>query len=290
MTRVFQSAPFGIATADADGRIVTANAAFMRMFAVEGRGVPATVAALVSDGEEEAGRELAKALERAISGRTGAAPIEVFFGPQRELARRIYVSALNAGPRSKEGAVLYAIDATEQKALELKFAQSHKMEAVGKLAGGVAHDFNNVLTAIIGFSDLLLQTHRQTDPSYRDIMNIKSSANRAAGLVRQLLAFSRRQTLQPEVMELGEVLTDLSAPLLNRSLGENIELKILSGRDLWYVKADKTQFDAGDHQPGRQRPRRHARRRLPHHPHAQRERAREPEARGLRAWPPANTC
>ena len=242
LTRVFQSAPFGIATADADGRIVTANAAFMRMFAVEGRGVPATVAALVSDGEEEAGRELAKALERAVSGRTGAAPIEVFFGPQRELARRIYVSALNAGPRSREGAVLYAIDATEQKALELKFAQSHKMEAVGKLAGGVAHDFNNVLTAIIGFSDLLLQTHRQTDPSYRDIMNIKSSANRAAGLVRQLLAFSRRQTLQAEVMELGEVLTDLSA-LLNRAMGEKIELKILSGRDLWYVKADKTQFE-----------------------------------------------
>ena len=242
LTRVFQSAPFGIATADADGRIVTANAAFMRMFAVEGRGVPATVAALVSDGEEQAGRELAKALERAVSGRTGAAPIEVFFGPQRELARRIYVSALNAGPRSREGAVLYAIDATEQKALELKFAQSHKMEAVGKLAGGVAHDFNNVLTAIIGFSDLLLQTHRQTDPSYRDIMNIKSSANRAAGLVRQLLAFSRRQTLQPEVLELGELLTDL-APLLNRSLSEKIELKIVAGRDLWHVKADRSQFD-----------------------------------------------
>jgi two-component system cell cycle sensor histidine kinase/response regulator CckA len=241
LTRVFQSAPFGIATADAAGSIVTANAAFMRMFAVEGRGVPATVAALVADGEEEAGRELAKALERAISGRAGAAPIEMFFGAQRELARRIYVSALHVGPRGREGAVLYAIDATEQKALELKFAQSHKMEAVGKLAGGVAHDFNNVLTAIIGFSDLLLQTHRQTDPSYRDIMNIKSSANRAAGLVRQLLAFSRRQTLQPEVLELGEALTDL-APLVNRSLGETIELKILPGRDLWYIKADKTQL------------------------------------------------
>jgi two-component system, cell cycle sensor histidine kinase and response regulator CckA len=242
LTRVFQSAPFGVATADASGRIATANAAFMRMFAVEGRGVPSTVAGLVPDGEEEAGRELAKALERAVSGRTAGAPIEVFFGAQRELARRVYVSALGAGGRAREGAVLYAIDATEQKALEQKFAQSHKMEAVGKLAGGVAHDFNNVLTAIIGFSDLLLQTHRQTDPAYRDIMNIKSSANRAAGLVRQLLAFSRRQTLQAEVLELGEVLTDLSA-LLNRAMGERIELKILSGRDLWYVKADKTQFE-----------------------------------------------
>ncbi|HSR80676.1 MAG TPA: response regulator [Hyphomicrobiaceae bacterium] len=242
LTRVFQSAPFGIATADASGRIATANAAFMRMFAAEGRGVPSTVAGLVPDGEEEAGRELAKALERAVSGRTAGAPIEVFFGAQRELARRVYVSALGAGGRAREGAVLYAIDATEQKALEQKFAQSHKMEAVGKLAGGVAHDFNNVLTAIIGFSDLLLQTHRQTDPAYRDIMNIKSSANRAAGLVRQLLAFSRRQTMQAEVLELGEVLTDLSA-LLNRAMGEKMELKILSGRDLWYVKADKTQFE-----------------------------------------------
>jgi two-component system cell cycle sensor histidine kinase/response regulator CckA len=242
LTRVFQSAPFGIATADASGRIATANAAFMRMFAVEGRGVPSTVAGLVPDGEEEAGRELTKALERAVSGRTAGAPIEVFFGAQRELARRVYVSALGSGGRAREGAVLYAIDATEQKALEQKFAQSHKMEAVGKLAGGVAHDFNNVLTAIIGFSDLLLQTHRQTDPAYRDIMNIKSSANRAAGLVRQLLAFSRRQTMQAEVLELGEVLTDLSA-LLNRAMGEKIELKILSGRDLWYVKADKTQFE-----------------------------------------------
>ena len=242
LTRVFQSAPFGIATVDAAGKIATANAAFMRMFAVEGRGVPSTVAGLVPEGEGEAGRELAKAIERALSGRTGAAPIELSFGPQRELARRIYVSALTAGPRGREGAVLYAIDATEQKALELKFAQSHKMEAVGKLAGGVAHDFNNVLTAIIGFSDLLLQTHRQTDPAYRDIMNIRNSANRAAALVRQLLAFSRRQTLQPEVLELGEILTDL-APLLNRSLGERIDLKIVSGRDLWHVKADRSQFD-----------------------------------------------
>ena len=241
LTRIFQSAPFGIATADADGRIATANAAFMRMFAVEGRGVPSTVAGIVPAGEEETSRELAKALDRAVAGRAGVAPIEVFFGAQQELARRIYVSALPAGPRGRAGAVLYALDATEQKALELKFAQSHKMEAVGKLAGGVAHDFNNVLTAIIGFSDLLLQTHRQTDPSYRDIMNIKSSANRAAGLVRQLLAFSRRQTLLPEVLELGEALTDL-APLINRSLGETIELKIMPGRDLWYIKADKTQL------------------------------------------------
>jgi two-component system cell cycle sensor histidine kinase/response regulator CckA len=242
LSRLFHAAPFGMATTDREGRIATTNAAFTRMFSIEHRTAPGSVRDLVPEGQEEAGRALAKALERAVSGRAGAAPVEVSLGAKNELARRIYVSPLGVGKRGREGAILYAIDASEQKALELKFAQSHKMEAVGQLAGGVAHDFNNVLTAIIGFSDLLLQTHRPTDAAYRDIMNIKNSANRAAGLVRQLLAFSRRQTLQAEVLELGEVLTDLSA-LLNRALGEKIELKILPGRDLWHVKADKTQFE-----------------------------------------------
>ena len=289
LTRVFQSAPFGIATADAGGRIVTANAAFMRMFAVEGRGVPTTVAGLVPDGEEQAGRELAKALERAVSGRTGGAPIEVFFGSQRELARRIYVSALGVGPRAREGAVLYAIDATEQKALELKFAQSHKMEAVGKLAGGVAHDFNNVLTAIIGFSDLLLQTHRQTDPAYRDIMNIKSSANRAASLVRQLLAFSRRQTLQPEVLEL-ERDPHRSRPPPQSLLEREDRAQDRVGPRPVARQGRPVAVRQRHHQPCRQCARRHAQRRLPHNPHAQRERAREPQGSAAWASPPASTC
>jgi two-component system cell cycle sensor histidine kinase/response regulator CckA len=282
LTRVFQSAPFGIATADAAGRIVTANAAFMRMFAVEGRGVPATVAALVSDGEEEAGRELAKALERAISGRTGAAPIEVFFGAQRELARRIYVSALHAGPHSREGAVLYAIDATEQKALVQ--VRPEPQDGGGRQARGRrgarlqqrADRHHRLLR-------LLLQTHRQTGSlSYRDIMNIKSSANRRQASVRQLLAFSRRQTLQPEVLEPGEALTDLA--LVNRSLARDHRLKILPGRDLWYIKADKTQLtqviinlavNAKDAMPEGG---------CLHHTHAQHIRAREHQARNLSAY------
>jgi two-component system cell cycle sensor histidine kinase/response regulator CckA len=242
LERLFEAAPFGMAMAGRDGRITRTNAAFMRMFFMEGHDEPAHVSDLVPESDEGPAAELDKALQRAYSGRLGAAPVEIFLGPRGELARRVYVSPSGTGTRMQEGAILYAIDATEQKALELKFAQSHKMEAVGQLAGGVAHDFNNVLTAIIGFSDLLLQTHRPTDPAYRDIMNIRSSANRAAGLVRQLLAYSRRQTLQAEVLELGEVITDLSA-LLNKALGEKIALKILPGRDLWHVKADKTQFE-----------------------------------------------
>ena len=120
--------------------------------------------------------------------------------------------------------------------------QSQKMEAVGQLAGGIAHDFNNVLTAIIGFSDLLLANHRPSDPSFQDIMNIKQNANRAAGLVRQLLAFSRRQTLRPQVLALGDVLSDLSI-LLERLLGENVKLQLVHGRDLWPIKVDLNQFE-----------------------------------------------
>jgi two-component system cell cycle sensor histidine kinase/response regulator CckA len=116
------------------------------------------------------------------------------------------------------------------------------MQAVGQLAGGIAHDFNNMLTAIIGFSDFLLMNHRPTDPAFQDIMNIKQNANRAAGLVRQLLAFSRQQTLRLERLQLGDVLSELSI-LLGRLLGENIELKLESSGDLWPVKTDLNQFE-----------------------------------------------
>ena len=156
-----------------------------------------------------------------------------------------------------EAAIAYAIDTTEQRALEMQIAQSQKMQAVGQLAGGIAHDFNNMLTAIIGFSDFLLMNHRPTDPAFQDIMNIKQNANRAAGLVRQLLAFSRQQTLRLERLQLGDVLSDLSI-LLSRLLGENIELKLgIERRPL--AGQDRPQsVRAGRHQPRRERPRRHA--------------------------------
>jgi hypothetical protein len=121
-------------------------------------------------------------------------------------------------------------------------AQGQKMQAVGQLAGGIAHDFNNVLTAIIMASDLLLTNHRPSDPSFPDIMNIKQNANRAASLVRQLLAFSRRQTLRPEVLNLTDVLADVRM-LLTRLVGTNVRLHLDHGRDLWPVRADLGQFE-----------------------------------------------
>jgi two-component system cell cycle sensor histidine kinase/response regulator CckA len=116
------------------------------------------------------------------------------------------------------------------------------MQAVGQLAGGVAHDFNNLLTAMIGFCDLLLGRHGETDPSFHDIMQIKQNANRAANLVRQLLAFSRRQTLQPKIFSIADALDDMSN-LLRRLIGENIQLKIDHGEGVDLIRTDPGQFD-----------------------------------------------
>ena len=241
--RLFHAAPFAIATMAEDGAFLSYNASFARMFFDAGLGAAPNLKALIEAARDtEALKAAEAAMGEAKAGRAVTSPIELTFGTDNSQARRLYLSPIRESHDPREVMVLYAIDATEQKALELKYAQSTKMEAVGKLAGGIAHDFNNVLTAILGFSDLLLQTHRPFDPAHKDIMNIKKEANRAAGLVRQLLAFSRRQTLSPEVLELGEVLTDLSV-LLNRLIGEKVDLKLVSGRDLWLVKADRTQFD-----------------------------------------------
>ena len=137
---------------------------------------------------------------------------------------------------------LHFIDLTQQKNLETQFIQSQKMQAVGQLAGGIAHDFNNLLTAMIGFCDLLLLRHKPGDPSFSDIQQIKQNSNRATNLVRQLLAFSRQQTLRPKVQDITDILTEL-AHLTRRLIGANIELKMIHGQDLGYVKVDGGQME-----------------------------------------------
>ena len=138
--------------------------------------------------------------------------------------------------------IIQFIDTSEQKRLEQQFIQSQKMQAVGQLAGGIAHDFNNLLTAMIGFCDLLLQRYMPNDPSYTDIIQIKQNANRAANLVRQLLAFSRQQNLQPKVLNITDTLAELSA-LLRRLIGARIDLQMIHGRNLWPVMVDASQLE-----------------------------------------------
>ena len=189
-------------------------------------------------------------------------PIDVAIIGEGERSARFYINAVEDSADGRDAVIVNAIEITDQRVLEQQLSQRHKLETVGRLAGGIAHDFNNLLTAIIGFSDLLLANHRPSDPSFQDIMNIKQNANRAAGLVRQLLAFSRRQTLRPQVLQLGDLISDLSA-LLGRLLGENVKLDVAPGPDLWADQGGPPPVRAGDRQPRRQRPRRHAERR--HH-------------------------
>jgi two-component system cell cycle sensor histidine kinase/response regulator CckA len=238
--RLFHSAPIAIATLDKEGAISATNAAFARLFAAaadEGRKV--SLEDLV---EPESHQALRHALDAALAHQSLIEPVDIAFAGGRERSGRLYLSPIEQTESESEAAIAYAFDTTEQRALEMQIAQGQKMQAIGQLAGGIAHDFNNMLTAIIGFSDFLLMNHRPTDPAFQDIMNIKQNANRAAGLVRQLLAFSRQQTLRPQVLQLGDVLSELSI-LLSRLLGENIELKLDQASGLWPVKADLHQFE-----------------------------------------------
>ncbi len=235
-TRFFNNTPIAIAEVDGQGRIGRTNVPFVKLFGPAASGERGLVD-LVDPGDRN---RLEAAL--AANGASVTPPIDVTLSSGNERSARFYINPVEDLSGGEEAVVVNIIETTDQRALERQFSQSQKMDTVGQLAGGVAHDFNNLLTAIIGFSDLLLANHRPSDPSFQDIMNIKQNANRAAGLVRQLLAFSRRQTLRPQVLSLREVMSDLSI-LLARLLGEDVKLDLVHGNDLWPVKVDLNQFE-----------------------------------------------
>ncbi|HXO72210.1 MAG TPA: response regulator, partial [Bradyrhizobium sp.] len=170
------------------------------------------------------------------------APVEAMLDGAKERWGQFFVTAVEEDERETEAAIVYILETTERRTLENQINQSQKMDMVGQLAGGIAHDFNNVLSAIMMATDFLLNAHKPTDPSFQDIMQIKQNATRAATLVRQLLAFSRRQTLRPQVLDLGDALSDLTM-LLRRLIGEKVKLDLVHGRDLWPVKVDVSQFE-----------------------------------------------
>ncbi len=248
---LFDAAPMAIAIADMDGVIVDCNKAFE---ALSDRTRAALIGSylterLVSDDRRAFGAEL----DRVLSGDFDGSHMDVRVQGANVSQTSVFVGPLSAAGEGEdtqaqshaetiEGAVAHFIDVTEQKNLEVQFAQAQKMQAMGQLAGGVAHDFNNLLTAMIGFCDLLLQRHAAGDPSFADIMQIKQNSNRAANLVRQLLAFSRKQPLQPKELNVTDALTELSH-LLTRLIGESIEFKLIHGRELGVVRVDPGQFD-----------------------------------------------
>jgi two-component system cell cycle sensor histidine kinase/response regulator CckA len=187
----FKDAPVGVALADAEGRLLEANASFSEFFGLAGPLAGRTLSEALEDADRAG---VGEAIARAAAGGSESAPIELRPAGQSDRMAELYARPAN-GSEAKR-AILYLVDVSEQKALETKFAQSQKMQAVGQLAGGVAHDFNNLLTVIIGNSEFLLMRHQAADPSFKEINEIHQNALRAATLVGQLLAFSRTQTLQ----------------------------------------------------------------------------------------------
>ncbi len=233
---LLDSLPVPLLKLDETGRIVMANRRARRLL-----GDDEPIGSMLSDQVEGAGRPISEWLNDVLAGRpAGRSEVVRALKPETEVFLQISLERIS----EPEGRVLVAVlqDATELKTMEAQYLQSQKMQAIGQLAGGIAHDFNNLLTAISGHCDLLLMRHDEADQDYADLSQIRQNANRAATLVGQLLSFSRKQTLRPEIVDLSETLDDLTH-LLNRLVGETVELVLHQDPDILPIRADKRHLE-----------------------------------------------
>ncbi|MEM8790823.1 MAG: ATP-binding protein [Pseudomonadota bacterium] len=232
--------PIALMQLDLRGRLLWANSLAQHM--LDGRTV---VGRYLADVFSPLGRTIDSLIDEAVqtgtSGRGAMMRIsDTEAGAQGDGFRQISLTRTQIDGTDSLLAVMN--DASELRQLEDRFVQSQKMEAVGKLAGGVAHDFNNVLTAIRGHCDFVLMGRETGDPDYDDLLQIKQNTNRAASMVRHLLAFSRQQTLQPALLNLRDVVSDAHV-FLNSVIGEKVALSIDHGAELWPVMADRHQME-----------------------------------------------
>lgn len=229
--------PVGMALVDRDGRFLHMNDAFVRATGVNPVAPPLYPGDLVVREDKAA---LADAVRRFAGGAQHSADMAVRLNDRSD--EPVALSIAGARGLGEAAVVLSLRDTGEEGKLKRQVAQATKMQAVGQLAGGVAHDFNNILTAIIGHCDLMLMRHSPGDSDYDDIQQIRANSNRAASLTRQLLAFSRQQTLRPQVLQLPDVISEVSN-LLKRLLGETVQLVVNHGRGLGSVRADPGQLE-----------------------------------------------
>ncbi len=232
----FEHMPVALMKFAQDGMLTSANRAARDLVGLE-----AGATAMFHDLFEGLGRPVGEWLADVVDGRLPTAA-EVLQTHGVADKRYLQVTLRRMVIHGKPGALVVLADATALKELEAQFIQSQKMQAIGQLAGGVAHDFNNLLTAITGHCDLLLLRRSRTDTDYADLMQIQQNANRAGALVGQLLAYSRKQTMKPERIDLHDVLSDLTH-LLNRLFGERVALQLIQDPLLGPIRADKRQLE-----------------------------------------------
>ncbi|MFZ1107455.1 MAG: response regulator [Rhodomicrobium sp.] len=237
-------APAAMAFTNAKGVVQAANDAFRRLFGDPSEEDPAgadlcgkPLASLVAETSSQNVKD--KIASLSASGLAGAEPVELQAALKGSLNRRARLTVFPAA--NDTSLIVQAVETGSAPIIDEQAVQGQKLQAVGELAGGIAHDFNNLLTAIIGFSDLLLSRYKASDHAFKDLMNIKNNATRAAELVKQILAYSRRQTLRPALLKITDVIEEFQATM-GRTLGENVKAKVQHGRDLWFVKADEGQL------------------------------------------------
>jgi two-component system, cell cycle sensor histidine kinase and response regulator CckA len=229
LAQLIAEAPVGVARLDRrdarNGTITEANPAFVR---IAGSGVGAALASLVAAGD-------ADDLDRLEVGSTRPVELDLL----TEGGRTCEAWLLEDG---EEGAALLLVDVSTRREMEQRLAQTSKMQAVGQIAGGVAHELNNFLLVITLNCDALLARHPVGDPSYGELQSIMNTTTRAAELVKMLLAYARKQTFRRDVLDVGAVLTEF-AVLMRQVLDERINFDITHGRDLPTVRADKQQLE-----------------------------------------------
>ncbi|WP_425410520.1 ATP-binding protein [Hyphococcus sp.] len=236
--------PFGVAIIEGeinrDGRVVEANKAFIDAFGAQRKNTP-----LAKCAGAAALEELADEIRRKTRAGGAPKPVETTVG--QGVGARTF--ALYARPvKRRRGSygvrrtLLYSVDVTDRKQMEEEYAQDQKLRGIGELASKVAHDFNNYLQVVIGHCERLMLKHPAGDPAYQDLVQIRENAQRAANTTKQLLAFSRKQTLQREVLSITEVLRDFS-PFLTRSIGEKVKLELINGRALPTIRVDRHQLE-----------------------------------------------
>jgi two-component system cell cycle sensor histidine kinase/response regulator CckA len=234
---LLDSLPLGLALADGDGRFLFLNKVFRKAVGLTPSERPSWPGDLVVDEDKAA---VSDAVRRFGRGRAMSGDLAVRL--KTNVEEPVAMTVAGARGLGNAAVLLSLKDNSEEARLKREIAQATKMQAVGQLAGGVAHDFNNILTAILGNCDLMLMRHTPGDSDYDDIQQIRSNSNRAANLTRQLLAFSRQQTLRPQVLQLPDVVAEVSH-LLTRLLGERIRLDVKHGRGLGAVRADPGQLE-----------------------------------------------